>query len=188
MSVDFSLCDAEAQSAAWCVQVMRADNRAAVCAGTASGRRTCPVSSPTTAARRGWFRTQRTGSPAPAPPSPAPSASWPSSQAPTSVSQGWSRAAEWRVGFGCKDKGDRHDGMGSEKISVKATAEWHRKVDNSLVQFCSCTASTFCLLASAAVLCSARQKEKHYLWILMWFSLVFIRLGFDGFMSERKQQ
>lgn len=76
-----------------------------VCAGTASGWRTCPALSPTTAARRGWSRTLRTGSPAPAPPSPAPSASWPSSLAPTSVSRGPGMAGsvasdsrEWWVG------------------------------------------------------------------------------------------
>lgn len=153
-------------------RMMRSDNRAAVCAGTASGRRTCPVLSPMTAARRGWFRTQRTGSPAPAPPSPAPSASWPSSRAPTSVSQGWSRAAEWRVGFalvvrwGWQTRWDVIWEVLSEGDSwVSDTGRWI-----TVVRFCSCTASTFrCLLASAAVLSSARQKEKHYLWILMWF-------------------
>lgn len=75
-----------------------------VCAGTASGRRTCPALSPTTVARGGWSRTRRTGSPAPAPPSRAPSASWLSSQAPTSVRPAGrghrSEAGAWReIGF-----------------------------------------------------------------------------------------
>lgn len=72
-----------------------------VCAGTASGWRTCPALSPTTVARGGWSRTPRTGSPAPAPPSRAPSASWLSSQAPTSVRPAGrghrSETGDWRV-------------------------------------------------------------------------------------------
>lgn len=74
---------------------------AGVCAGTASGRRTCLALSPTTVARGGWSRTPRTGSPAPAPPSHAPSASWLSSQAPTSVRPAGrghrSETGAWRV-------------------------------------------------------------------------------------------
>lgn len=72
-----------------------------VCAGTASGWRTFPALSPMTVARRGWSRTPRTGSRAPAPPSPAPSASWPSSQALTSVRPGIVSGVRGGGGWAC---------------------------------------------------------------------------------------
>lgn len=115
-----------------------------VCAaGMASGWRTSPVLFPTTAARRGWLRTLRTGSPALAPPSLVPSASWLSSQAPTSVSQGlrqkwWTVTAEsngfegWAsllVKIRCRTGGLLLNGWcdlisGTECDSKN---EWHRK-------------------------------------------------------------